>query len=90
MPRYCYNMADERRNNNCGNSCMAGNAQSNCGCMRKDNDTERTQKMVLAMAYVPWQHWGKLYDLNQGFMEGTIFADLNKPFRGTGGCCNGR
>ena len=41
---------------------------------------------VLAMAYVPWQEWGSLYDPRQGFCCGTIFEDLNKPFQGTGGC----
>ena len=42
------------------------------------------------MAYVPWQRWENLYELDQALMAGTIFADLNKPFRGRGGCCNGR
>ena len=109
MPRYRYNMMDDRRNGNCQNrntqancgcmanesqnrstscGCMANKSQSaSCGCMANDN---ASQKMVLAMAYVPWQRWGNLYDLDQALMAGTIFADLNKPFRGTGGCCNGR
>lgn len=101
MPRYRCTMTENRKNNHYNNGCtnenaqsnrgcMNENIQSNCGCMVKDDHADYTQKMVLAMAYVPWQHWGKLYDLNQAFMEGTIFVDLNKPFRGTGGCCNGR
>lgn len=42
---------------------------------------------VLAMAYVPWQTWQSLYDAEKGFSCGTIFQELNKPFRGMGGCC---
>nr|WP_296960467.1 spore coat associated protein CotJA [uncultured Mediterraneibacter sp.] len=39
------------------------------------------------MAYVPWQQWRKLHDLGYGFRCGTIFQELEKPFRGKGGCC---
>ena len=38
------------------------------------------ERMVPAMAYVPWQKWTEIYDLNKGFMLGTIFPCLNKPF----------
>ena len=41
--------------------------------------------MVLAMAYIPVQSFGDLYDVDEGFHQGTIFADLDKPFMG-GGC----
>ena len=41
----------------------------------------------IAMAYVPWQQWRKLHDLGYGFQCGTIFQELEKPFRGKGGCC---
>lgn len=35
---------------------------------------------VLAQAYVPFQTWPeKLYDLDAGFREGTIFPELNQP-----------
>ena len=44
------------------------------------------QDMVLAMAYVPVQRWGVLYDVEVGFDRGTLFPDLDKPF--TGGGCN--
>ena len=83
MPRYHYNRIDVQRNSN----CQSGNTQANCSCMANENSS---QKMVLAMAYVPWQRWGNLYDLEQALIAGTIFADLNKPLRETGGCCNGR
>lgn len=43
---------------------------------------ESVPEMVLAMAYVPWQHFDALYDLSIGLQVGTIFPELNKPFRG--------
>lgn len=44
-----------------------------------------TDKMPLkdfpvAMAYVPWQTWDKVCDLDEGFESGTIFPELKKPF----------
>lgn len=41
----------------------------------------------VAMAYVPWQRWGTLYDPEKGLECGTIFPDLNKPFLGVRGGC---
>ena len=38
--------------------------------------------MPIAMAYVPWQRWSNVYDLDKGFCYGTIFPELNKPFVG--------
>lgn len=44
----------------------------------------------VAMAYVPWQHFVKLYDNpEEAYSEGTIFPELNKPFMGRR-CCNGK
>ncbi|MBQ3081537.1 MAG: spore coat associated protein CotJA [Clostridia bacterium] len=37
---------------------------------------------VLAMAYVPWQEWGELYDEEKALCRGTLFPDLDKPFLG--------
>ena len=45
------------------------------------NDEHRT----IAMAYVPWQQFRNLYDLEQALQVGTIFAELDKPFTGRGG-----
>ena len=36
----------------------------------------------LAMAYVPFQSFGKLYDETLGLDTGTMFPDLDKPFTG--------
>ena len=40
----------------------------------------------LAMAYVPWQRWGNLYQPEEGFRCGTIFRDLDLPFTGRRMC----
>lgn len=45
-----------------------------------------TKEKPLAMAYVPWQKWQKLYDAEKGFCSGTIFQELYLPFCGIGGC----
>ncbi|WP_069997647.1 spore coat associated protein CotJA [Cellulosilyticum sp. I15G10I2] len=42
-------------------------------------------KMPLAMAYVPWQKWRNVYDLNMALEVGTIFPELNLPFCGRRG-----
>ncbi|MDO5154772.1 MAG: spore coat associated protein CotJA [Eubacteriales bacterium] len=39
-------------------------------------------RFPIAMAYVPWQKWGELYDNEYGLKQGTIFKDLNKVFCG--------
>ena len=37
----------------------------------------------VAMSYVPWQHFDKMYDnLEKAFNAGTIFPELNQPFTG--------
>lgn len=44
---------------------------------------EKPEDTTVAMAFVPWQHFDKLYDdLEKGYMAGTIFPELNKPFTG--------
>ncbi len=40
-------------------------------------------RFPIAMAYVPWQKFDKIYDdLGKAFRTGTIFPELNKPFTG--------
>ena len=47
------------------------------------DDYSVIDKFPLAMAYVPWQKINKIYeDLEDAFCEGTIFPELNKPFKG--------
>lgn len=38
----------------------------------------------LAMAYVPYQQWGEVYDSSDALENGTLFPELNYPF-GKGG-----
>lgn len=47
---------------------------------------EGVDSMVVAMAYVPWQHWNQIYCPEEGLQYGTIFPELNKPFLGKGAC----
>ncbi len=40
-------------------------------------------KFPVAMAYVPWQKFEKLFDdLEKAYCIGTIFPELDKPFTG--------
>ena len=38
--------------------------------------------MPVAMAYVPYQSWTKVYEPSVGLYRGTIFEELDKPFIG--------
>ena len=44
---------------------------------------EKKQDRSLAMAYVKWQRFEKVYDeLEKAYRIGTIFPELNLPFTG--------
>ena len=45
---------------------------------------ESPKDMVVAMAYVPWQYFGEVYEPDKALRIGTIFPELNKPFIGRG------
>ncbi len=49
-----------------------------------------TQPISFGMAYVPYQTWGKTYEMSVGFQRGTIFPELDKPFLGEEAVPNGR
>ncbi|WP_330397633.1 spore coat associated protein CotJA [Lachnoclostridium sp. An196] len=55
-----------------------------CSCTRGMN---RENNFPPAMAYVPWQHWHRVYDLDKALACGTIFPELDKPFLGVRGGC---
>ncbi|PXV96253.1 spore coat associated protein JA (CotJA) [Lachnotalea glycerini] len=68
-------------------------AHPSCGCGHKQKmqpdmmpNCDSMEHLALAMCYVPWQHWDKIYDLEKGLECGTIFPELNKPFLGSR-CC---
>ncbi len=66
--------------------------EADCGCAvesmyREMKKTEMCYEedmpgKALAMAYVPWQNWRKLYEVCEGFSTGTIFKELNLEFYG--------
>ncbi len=45
---------------------------------------EHVDHMGPSMGYVPWQRWEEIYDMEKGLYRGTIFCNLDKPFKG--GC----
>lgn len=36
----------------------------------------------VGMAYVPYQQWNDMYTADDGFMRGTMFPELDYPFKG--------
>lgn len=40
----------------------------------------------IGMTYVPMQEWRKIYQPDEGFHKGTIFAELDLPFLGRRMC----
>ena len=48
------------------------------------------QHTPIAMAYVPYQQWEKLYDDAVAISRGTIFPSLDKPFIGEEAVRNAR
>lgn len=66
-------------------TAYTGRESQSCGCgCEKPKDP--LSGLALAMAYVPWQKWGNLYDACQALQQGTVFEALDKPFLGRGGC----
>lgn len=51
--------------------------------MQDYNFDEYFERFPVGIAYVPWQHMSNIYEnLEEAFMIGTIFPELNKPFTG--------
>ena len=74
-------------NTPCQDSCSTSHQQMNnrelCAGIALD-------QLPVTMAYVPWTKWRNIYEAEKGLRRGTIFQDLDKSFRGIGGCQNGR
>ena len=59
-------------------------------CFSSDSDRKHTpsdsgmsrfpKNTPLAMAYVPFQEWGEVYDEENAFARGTLFPELDFPF----------
>lgn len=94
MANYQNNMRYGRNGNpypqysNCMNQRQMQPEKNDCGCKeKKDTFTGMGMTgMPIAMAYVPWQKWRRVYDVCEGFAKGTIFQELDLPFEGRGGC----
>ena len=82
---------------NCG--CNNARPADNCGCDHEhhhhhDHGTEgcnasrydQLSGMALAMSYVPWQTFCKLYEVEEARCQGTIFKELDLDFMR--GCCS--
>lgn len=58
-----------------------GNACHKCDDNMPANRLE-LDNLPLAMSYVPFQKWTTTYPLEKALMRGTIFPDLDLPFKG--------
>lgn len=56
-------------------------------CMGKSGQERDMEEFALAMGYVPWQSYGRTFELCKGLEVGTIFPELCKPFCGKRGGC---
>ena len=83
MQNYRYQSQDCRRGQQRSFSAQGMKRQTSCCAERKE--VAGLSDLALAMAYVPWQEWREIYDLEKGFCCGTIFRELHKPFLGAGG-----
>lgn len=61
---------------------MARSCNSNYSPGSSDCDLSN---MPIAMAYVPWQHFDTVYEVDKALGCGTIFPELYKPFLGKRG-----
>ncbi len=48
----------------------------------EDFDDMTLGSLPLAMSYVPFQRWNTTYPLEKALQRGTIFPDLDLPFKG--------
>ena len=93
MPNYRYNTPDYMRQNN-SNGCHVGGSRTMPASVQPStpsrsccniHEHDKLSGLPIAMAYVPWQEWRSLYEVEKGFRCGTIFAELNLPFCWKGG-----
>ena len=67
-------------NNVCGYTPLRRNARGvQCGT---DNHHSHNTSQHLAMVYSPYQEWKDIYCADKALMNGTLFAELDKPFKG--------
>lgn len=54
-------------------------------CPVRSNCTPLPENPVPAMAYVPCQQWGQIFEPERALDAGTLFPVLDKPFYGRRG-----
>lgn len=62
-----------------GNMC---NLNSHNVPSEKDLGNTALDDLPLAMSYVPFQKWNTTYALDKALQRGTIFPELDLPFKG--------
>ncbi len=72
-----------RWNNPPYNMNMPARNERSCGCNSNSACIDDPLSgLPVAMAYVPWQTWKDLYEIDKALEVGTIFEELDKPFLG--------
>ncbi len=84
MPNYRTNSSYHRTNQYTVPLDIAYNAKDS-EYYHDSGKQDNLAKLPLAMAYVPWQIWGKTFEIDKVLNNGTLFPDLYKPFMGSGG-----
>lgn len=79
-------------NNSRVNNCNNRNTRPALPCCDETHETypanacrgypkvTSARDMVLAMAYVPWQSFGNIFEPDKALCMGTVFPELVKPF----------
>ena len=80
MKRSC-NSHLQREHGNCSCNLNAQTEHRNYSCA----SNYELDSLPLAMAYVPWQQFHTVYEVDKALASGTIFPELYKPFLGKRG-----
>lgn len=76
--------------NNYSNNYSRSGMTSPCSCHNHNQPSQTCHQehghhfsdFPIGMGYVPWQTWRNIYEPDKALMQGTIFAELDKPFLG--------
>lgn len=86
-----YDKTRVARNCGCNNTQTTTAPVTNNSCECEYNEyASESFNYSLAMVYSPYQEWQNIYCEEEGFVAGTIFKELDKPFYGpkcSGGNC---
>jgi hypothetical protein len=63
-------------------SCNCDNSKQSYMGRTRDRREAVHDYQVPGMAYVPWQHWGEVYEPCKALERGTLYPVLDKPFKG--------